>query len=117
MEATSTRARQGIRRHLEIKGSEVLEDGWCHGRDNIDFIATDEDGALVFIACETSENAGEGVPEENPDRKAFERLATAYLIDSGIDSTEVRFDIVSMLVIGDDRALIRHHINALSSLG
>ena len=117
MEATNARAKQGVRRYLELKGCEVLEDGWCHGHDHIDFVAEDEDGTLVFIACETSENEGAGIPEEQPDRKAFERLAAAYLVDNFIEPAEVRYDIVSMLLIGDNRAIIRHHVNALTPLG
>lgn len=112
----NTRAR-GRRRYLEIKGYEVLEDSWSHGRDSIDFIATDEEGTLVFIAFRMSDNEGEEILEEKPDRKAFERLAAAYLAGNDVDPVEVRFDIVSMLVIGGSRALIRHHINALSPLG
>ena len=117
MEATIQKAKQGVRRYLEIKGYEVLEDGWYHGKDSVDFIATDEDGALVFIDCEVNANAGEGIPEEAPDRKAFERIAAAYLAESDLSSIEVRYDIVGVLVISEDRALIRHHINAITPLG
>lgn len=117
MEATIQRAKQGVRRYLELKGYEILEDGWCHGRDSVDFIATDEDGALVFIDCEVSENVGEGIPEEAPDRKAFERIAAAFLAESDLSSVEVRYDVVGILIIGESRALIRHHINAITPLG
>ena len=117
METTNARAKQGARRYLELKGYEVLEDGWCHGHDSIDFVAEDEDGTLVFIDCQLSEDAGAGIPEEKPDRKAFERIAAAYLAASDTESVEVRYDIVGMLLIGDSRTLLRHHINALSPLG
>lgn len=117
MEATIQRAKQGVRRYLELKGYEILEDGWCHGRDSVDFIATDEEDALVFIDCEVSENAGEGIPEEAPDRKAFERIAAAYLAEADLSNTEVRYDIVGVLILGESRALIRHHINAITPLG
>lgn len=59
MEAMNTRARQDVRRYLEIKDYEVLENGWSHEHDSIDFIATDEESTLVFIAFETSGNEGE----------------------------------------------------------
>lgn len=117
METTVQKAKQGVSRYLEIKGYEILEDGWCHGKDSVDFIATDEDDALVFIGCEVNANAGEGIPEEAPDRKAFERIAAAYLAESDMSSVEVRYDIVGVLVIGENRALIRHHINAITPLG
>lgn len=117
MEATIQRAKQSVRRYLELKGYEVLEDGCCHGRDAVDFIATDEDGALVFIDCQVSENAGEGIPEEAPDRKAFERIAAGYLAEADLSNAEVRYDIVGVLILGESRALTRHHINVITPLG
>lgn len=117
MEATIQKAKQGVRRYLEIKGYEVLEDGWRHGKDSVDFIATDEDGALVFIDCEVNANASEGIPEEAPDRKAFERIAAPYLAEADLISAEVRYNIVGALIIGGSRALIRHHISAVTPLG
>ena len=101
METTIQKAKQGVSRYLEIKGYEILEDGWCHGKDSVDFIATDEDDALVFIDCEVNANASEGIPEEAPDRKAFERIAAAYLAESDMNSVEVRYDIVGEGVIDE----------------
>lgn len=117
METMYQKATQSVRRYLELRGCEILEEGWCHGKDSIDFIAHDENDDLVFIKCTTHGNEGEGIPEENPDRKAFERIAAAYLTESDCDNTTVRFDLVSLLVIGDSRTLLRHHINALSTMG
>lgn len=117
MEATIQRAKQGIKRYLELRGYKILEDGWCHGKDSVDFIATDEEDALVFIDCQINADDGGGIPEEAPDCKAFERIAAAYLAESELSCIEVRYDVVAMLVIGDSRGLIRHHINVLSPLG
>lgn len=116
MEAIDTKAMKGIRSYLERRGFEILEERWAHGGDAIDFIANEEDD-LVFIGCQLRQNSGEGFPEEVLDRDSLERLAAAYLaehLDSG-DCT-VRFDIVSMLVLNDNRALLRHHRNALCEL-
>lgn len=66
METTYQKAIQAARRYLELKGFEILEDGWCHGKDTIDFIATGEDGELVFISCEVNANAGEASPTSTP---------------------------------------------------
>lgn len=114
MEAIDTKAMKGIKDYLERRGFEILEERWAHGGDTIDFIANEED-ALVFISCQLRQNSGEGFSEEALDRGSLERLAAAYLtehLDSG--DCAVRFDAVSMLVLGEDRALLRHHRNALS---
>lgn len=116
MEAIDTKAMKGIRSYLERRGFEILEESWAHGGDVIDFIANEEDD-LVFVSCQLRQNSGEGFPEEALDRGSLERLAAAYLaehLDSG--DCAVRFDVVSMLVLGDDRALLRHHRNVLCEL-
>lgn len=113
MEAIDTRATRGIRVYLEHRGFEILEDGWAHGGDVADLIARDED-ELVFVHCQVTQNGGEGFPEEDADRAALERLAAAYLAEH-LDSEDIRIrlDVVSMLIVGEAPALLRHHLNAL----
>ncbi len=116
MEAINTKEMKGIKIYLERRGFEILEENWAHDGDIIDFIANEEDD-LVFISCQLRQNNGEGFPKEVPDRNSLERLAASCLtehIDSG-DCT-VRFDLVSILILNDERALLRHHRNALSEL-
>lgn len=116
MEAIDTKAMKGIRSYLELRGFEILEEGWAHGGDTIDFIASEEDD-LVFIGCQLRQNCGEGFPEEALDRDSLERLAAAWLAEH-LDTADctVRFDVVSMLVFNDDKGLLRHHRNALCRL-
>jgi putative endonuclease len=116
MEAIDTRAKKGVRVYLERRGFEILEEGWAHGGDVADFIARDEDD-LVFVHCQITQNGGEGFPEEDANRVVLERLAAAYLAEH-LDSEDIRirFDVVSMLIVGESRALLRHHLNALGTL-
>lgn len=116
MEIIDTKAMKGIRRYLERGGFEILEKGWEHDGDTIDFIASEEDD-LVFINCQFRQNSGEGFSEEALDRDSLERLAAACLVEH-LDSGDcmVRFDIVSMLILGGDRAFLRHHRNVLCKL-
>ena len=37
--------------------------------------------------------------------------------EADLSNTEVRYDIVGVLILGENRALIRHHINAITPLG
>ena len=116
MEAIDTRAKKGIRVYLKRRGLEILEEGWAHGGDVADFIACDEDD-LVFVHCQITQNGGEGFPEEDANRVALERLAAAYLAEH-LDSEDIRirFDVVSMLIVGESRALLCHHLNVLGTL-
>ena len=118
MEATiKDKAMRGIGTYLERRGMDIIETGWAHGKDKIDYVVDDE-GELVFIACKIRENTGKGIGDETANRDMFERIAAAYLAEHlEIPEGAVRFDIVSMLILGDSKALIRHHRNALSVAG
>lgn len=116
MEAVDIRATRGIRVCLERRGFEILEEGWAYSGDVADFIARDED-ELVFVHCQVTQNGGEGFPEEDADRAALERLAAAYLAEHlDFEDVRIRLDVVSMLIVGESRALLRHHLNALGTL-
>ena len=112
------RTHNAIARYLQIRGHEILADKWAHGQDSVDFVIRDGDnGDLAFVVTQVSSDTGQGIPEAAHDRKAFERIAAAYLAGSDVTDCTVRLDSVSLLVIGDDRAIIRHHVNVLGSVG
>ncbi|WP_058270954.1 hypothetical protein [Olsenella massiliensis] len=116
MEAIDTRAKKGVRVYLERRGFEILEEGWAHGGDVAEFLTRDVDD-LVFVFCQVTQNGGEGFPEEDADRAALERLAAAYLAEHlDFEDVLVRLAVVSMLIVGESRALLRRHLNALGTL-
>jgi putative endonuclease len=117
MEATIyEKATKAIEAFLDRKGYDIIERGWAHGSDRADFIAR-EDGDLVFVTMKITEGTGSGFPEEDPaEREGLERLAAAYLEHFDEGDVTVRFDIVSMMVLGESRAFLRLHRNALSAL-
>jgi putative endonuclease len=116
MEATiKDKANKAATTFLERKGYDILEEGWAHGTDAVDVIARDDED-MVFVDV-LVKSAGLDMPEEKPDRGKFERIAAAYLAELGDEENfAVRYDMVSILVLSDSRALLRHHINALSAL-
>ena len=110
------RAVSAAARYCELKGYEVLEQNWSPegSEESVPLIAYDGD-VLVFIDV-TVRNGFEGfVPESETDREAMEVLAARYLAQADLDANiEVRFDIISMMVVREDRAMLKHHINAFS---
>ena len=107
------RSHEAIHAYLRRRGIEVLEEGWAHGTDSIDFIAMDDE-ELVFVDAATK-CGGHGMPKEEPDQERFERIAASYLAESEVEGlTSIRYDIVSLLVVGSDKALLRHHHNVLN---
>ena len=45
-------------------------------------------------------------------RERYERIAACYLATTDVLDVRVRFDIVSILIIPPDRALVRHNLDA-----
>ena len=117
MEATiETKALKAAATYLERRGFEIIEEKWAHGNDSVDIIAR-EDEDLVFIDVQVKDDGSREMPEEKPDRDRFERIAAAYLAEADDETNfAVRYDIISLLVIGGSKALLRHHRNALSVL-
>ena len=107
------RPHEAIRAYLEHRGIGVLEEGWAHGSDSIDFIAANDE-ELVFVDAATK-CGGYDMPREEPNQERFERIAAAYLAEAEVEGlTSIRYDIVSLLVTGSEKALLRHHKNVLN---
>lgn len=101
-------------RYLEKVGYQVLERNWECPAGEADIIARDED-CLVFIEVKTRTNIEKGFPEEAVDKKKrsrYEKIASWYLSDCDYVDVPVRFDVIALLAIGEDRAFIKHFVNA-----
>ena len=60
----------------------------------------------------------DGFPEAHRARGLREALAARWLAGNGDDyaDTPVRFDEVAMMVVKENRALLRHHINCFGEM-
>lgn len=60
----------------------------------------------------------DGFPEAHRARGLREALAAAWLAGNGDDyaDTPVRFDEVAMMVVKENRALLRHHVNCFGEM-
>lgn len=115
MKDLKERAIKATKLFLERCGYEVVETGWECPAGAIDVVATDDE-TLVFVEVSVRDAAEGGFPEGSgsKDRGRRETTAIAYLADQeGVDRP-VRFDNVSLVVFGKNKAFLRHHINALS---
>lgn len=105
---------------LDCRGYEVIDTEWeSEDGGYIDVVARDED-AIVFCDVQARRGVEKGMPEESLGaRERMEVNAAKWLGQHGDDPENVdvaiRFDSIVMLVIGEDRALLRHHINCLGS--
>ena len=116
-EQLKPKAIKASERFLESRGYDILETSWECAAGAADIIARDE-AAVIFVEVNARTGAEAGFPAEvgtEAKRAKFERTAIAYMAGYEETDVSVRFDIISMVVIGESRAMLRHHINALSA--
>ena len=104
-------------RFLERRGYDIVERNWKCAAGEADIIARDGD-AVVFVEVKTRSNIEKGMPSEAvgaAKRDRYERIAALFLRDYDVVDVPVRFDIMSILTLDSERALIRHHLNAFSA--
>ncbi len=99
---------------LGRRGYSVVCQNWTCPAGEADIIARDGN-AIVFVEVKTRSGAEKGLPSEAVDkqkRAKYEKIAAMYLQEIDDVDVQVRFDVISILVIAKDRALLRHHVNA-----
>ena len=97
--------------YLERAGMQVIDRNWRSDRGEIDIVALDGE-ELVMCEVKTRTTAARGTPEEavSPAKqRRLVRLAESYIAAHGIAPCSVRFDVVTIRVLSEDRALLRHH--------
>lgn len=97
---------RAVKMFLSRKGYE-LDDDYQSECPFIQLAAYDpEDKYVVFVGVFES-------GDEKPfKREAYEREMVRYLAGSPHTNCGARYDTCTLMVVGDDSALIRHHINA-----
>jgi len=96
---------------LDRIGMTVVERNWHSTAGEVDIVALDGD-EIVFCEVKTRRTVAKGTPEEaiTPTKqRRYARLAAAYLQHAGLTDISVRFDVITLLVLAEDRALLRHH--------
>ena len=101
-------------RYLMIKDYEIVETNWTCAAGEADIIAWGEE-CLVFCEVKTRTNIDKGFPSESVTKKKrqkYEKIAAWYLQDHDWLDVRIRFDVIDILVVGTDRAMIKHIVNA-----
>lgn len=110
----SEKGRKAVRKFLERSGCTVLEEleeGYLD-------IVFEDDGELVFAICTVGHGQFED-PDFDKLRPTFEMEAIKWLSSAKnamLDYFRFRFDSISILVVSEDKALLRHHTNVLNAL-
>jgi putative endonuclease len=104
--------------YLERIGLTVVERNWRDGRGEIDIVALDGE---TLVVCEVKTRRGTtcGSPEEAVSatkQRRLTRMARSYIASRAIEPCAVRFDVISIVVLAADRALLRHHRAAFEAV-
>ena len=115
------RGERAALRFLEGKDYEILDLNWTCFAGEADIVCLDGD-TLCFVEVKTRRGAAKGFPEEaitSRKRARYEKIAGCYLREHDYVDLRVRFDVISIMVIAENRAFLRMHINAFGdgSLG
>ena len=86
--------------HLVGRGYQVLERNWRCARGELDLIARDADGTLVFCEVKTRSTDRFGAPSEAVGRVKAQRLrilALSWVCDRRPPPADIRFDVISIV--------------------
>ena len=101
--------------YLQGKDYTIIERDWKSGRRDIDIIAGDENGTIVFVEVKTRRSHAFGEPEDAIDYRKMQSLQQAinHYIKLHRLNSEVRFDIISIVgTIGSEPEI--NHIKDVS---
>jgi putative endonuclease len=96
--------------HLVASGLRVLSRNWRCPRGEIDIVAQDGE-TIVFCEVKTRRGGDFGTPAEavgTAKARRLRRLAAEWLASRGGDGSEVRFDVLEVVVPGRGAARIEH---------
>lgn len=99
-------------RHLAAVGMQVLDRNWRCAQGELDLVARDRDGTVVFVEVKTRSGTGFGAPAEAVGRVKARRLrvlACRWLLEhrqSG--SAELRFDVVGIVRVPGQQPELVH---------
>lgn len=108
------KSNQAAAAYLNRRGYEIVEQPWEDDIDSpVSIVAQDED-ALVFVSVAARRNS-DSFPPEHVNEEELEGFAISWLKGNRDHAAcAIRFDHIGLLLIGPDRALIKHHINVMS---
>lgn len=97
-------------KYLVSKGYAILERNYRCKLGEVDIIAMDPKGAIVFVEVKTREQAAFGSPAEavTPERcRRYVNVAKTYIVAKRIEDRDIRFDVIE--VFGENNI---NHIEA-----
>lgn len=106
------RAHLATIKFLERRGYEILDDN--PDLEGIDLVAQEAD-TVVFVQTAVREGTDKGFSSLRSSRDTLETSAALWLSKQEKTDIRCRFDHISLMVLSENKAFLRHHINVLGS--
>lgn len=117
--ALFSRGLKAAKATVEHHGYTVLDTLSESSRSAIHLVAKDASD-IVFVSVRVKTVSADDctMPPENVNRSRFEQIAAKWIATSDKAETgfNIRFDVLSILICGDDKALVRRHVNAFGAV-
>ena len=113
-QAVGTLGEQAACSALESQGYRVVHRNYRVRGGELDIVC-ERNGTLVFCEVKTRTSSQFGLPEEAvtiAKRRRLRRLALEYLQREGRRARTLRFDVISVFVVGGRIGELRHIVNA-----
>jgi putative endonuclease len=97
-------------RFLEEQGITILERNYHFMKNEIDIVAYNN-RQIIFVEVKTRTRTDYGQPEEavsEKKKKSMYEVAEAWLYERKMDGAPVRFDIISIVIKGNNPPIINH---------
>ena len=104
-----------VRRHLRRKGWRILARNWRHEGGELDVVAADPQGVIVFVEVKSRRDemwaqAQDAVGPEK--RRHLTHLAQSFVRAYKIKDRPLRFDVVAVVLPESGPVELRHYENA-----
>jgi len=100
---------------LQGAGYRILERNFRSRGGEVDIVARDRDGTIVFIEVKTRTSLAFGLPQQavtSRKQRQIAKGALSWLSRHRCHDQAARFDVVAVLLHDDGRAELEHIINA-----
>jgi putative endonuclease len=98
--------------HLQSLGMTVLARNWRCAQGELDLVARDTDGTVVFVEVKTRSGTGFGAPAEAVGREKARRLqalACRWLLENRqAPAAELRFDVIGVVRVRGTAPVLTH---------
>ena len=111
------RCLEAAKMYLRRKGMDILnEEPFVCEHGSIAIVANSPERGIVFVDVVAKSSDGSTLDKGvgKVDRDVLEEVAIAYLATHEVADSPVVFDQITVVVYGESRAFIRHHINCLN---